>query len=596
VVRVTAVRTSATKNDSGFAAGSGSGDVQLVVAQSVAAENFTAGIRSAGGATVFVRETAVTDNGVGLLQGLSGVLNACGSNLLVGNGARQTGSINVDAAACLDQVAGGGTGTVTSLSQGPGITLSANPITTTGTIGLATTQLLPTTACTTNQVPQWNGSAWACASTGGTGTVTSVATGARLAGGPITGSGTVDLRLNAAGGLSKVLGAGGNELGVAGGGVTAAMLASNGCTTGQILKFNGAAWACAADAVGGGAGAGAFVNGGNIFATGQAVLGTLDVMPLQVFVNGAEAMRFEPGGAPYPDSPRIVGGGGQNHATDSGGTVSSGGRGGNTCDDSLTGTPTASCANVASGPYSTVGGGLANSADSTSTIGGGESNAAFGAKSTVAGGYRNRAGGLYAAVAGGTQNRAEQDFAAIAGGAGNGALYYAFVGGGSANDASGPYSVIGGGGANGTTASGTFATVAGGAGNVASGLNSTVGGGENNAASGNHATVPGGRENVAAAEHSLASGYGARALAPHAGSHVFADSTAGTLSTQAAALAERDARIERQARAIDAQRAELADLRERVAQFDGVRGELAAMRNMLAAALTTRTSLAVASR
>ena len=37
-------------------------------------------------------------------------------------------------------------------------------------------------------------------------------------------------------------------LAIATGGVTAAMLASNGCTNGQILKYNGSAWACAADA------------------------------------------------------------------------------------------------------------------------------------------------------------------------------------------------------------------------------------------------------------------------------------------------------------------------------------------------------------
>jgi trimeric autotransporter adhesin len=537
VARVTAERTSATKNGAGFAASAAGGaTARLVVVQSVAAENAGGGVSSTGaGATVFVRETAASDNGTGLLQASSGVLNACGSNLLVANGTAQVGTINVNASACLDQVAGGGTGTVTSLSQGSGIALSSNPITTTGTIGLATTQLLPTAACAANQVPQWTGSAWACASVGGTGTVTSVATGAGLAGGPITGSGTVDLRLSAAGGLSKALGAGSNELGIAGGGVTSAMMASNGCTTGQILKFNGATWGCAADAVGSGGGADAFVNGGNSFPS-QAVLGTNNVVPLQIFVNGAEAMRLEPGGAPYPDSPRIVGGGGQNSASDSGGTVSGGGRGGNNCDNSVTGAPTASCANVATGPYATIGGGLANSANSASTIAGGESNAAVGAGSTVAGGYRNRAGGLQGTVAGGRQNTAEQDFAAIAGGRENNAVSYAHVGGGFQNDASGPYSVIGGGSMNRTddAINGSFATIAGGALNVAAGLNSTIGGGENNSASGNHATIPGGRENVAAAADSFASGYGARALAAHAGSHVFADSTAGTLSTNAA--------------------------------------------------------------
>jgi len=58
------------------------------------------------------------------------------------------------------------------------------------------------------------------------GSVTSVATGNGLQGGPITTTGTVDLRLNASGGLSKILGAGNNELGIAAGGVADAMLAT----------------------------------------------------------------------------------------------------------------------------------------------------------------------------------------------------------------------------------------------------------------------------------------------------------------------------------------------------------------------------------
>jgi hypothetical protein len=51
---------------------------------------------------------------------------------------------------------------VTSVATGPGLT--GGPITATGTVGLATTQLLPTTACATNQIIKWNGTAWACAS------------------------------------------------------------------------------------------------------------------------------------------------------------------------------------------------------------------------------------------------------------------------------------------------------------------------------------------------------------------------------------------------------------------------------------------------
>src|SRR5688572_22027633 len=71
--------------------------------------------------------------------------------------------------------------------------------------------------------------------TGNSGTVTSVATGNGLSVGPITSSGTVDLRLNSAGGLSKTLGAGTNELGIAADGVTTAMLASDAVTAAKIL-------------------------------------------------------------------------------------------------------------------------------------------------------------------------------------------------------------------------------------------------------------------------------------------------------------------------------------------------------------------------
>lgn len=59
------------------------------------------------------------------------------------------------------------------------------------------------------------------------GTVTSVGTGNGLSGGPITGTGTIDLKLNASGGLSKTLGTGSDELGIAPGVVTNAMLAGS---------------------------------------------------------------------------------------------------------------------------------------------------------------------------------------------------------------------------------------------------------------------------------------------------------------------------------------------------------------------------------
>jgi hypothetical protein len=77
------------------------------------------------------------------------------------------------------------------------------------------------------QVLSWNGTQWVPASAGGTGSVTSVATGAGLTGGPITASGTIS---------------------IATGGITAAMLAQMGAVLGNTLKWNGSAWAPSADA------------------------------------------------------------------------------------------------------------------------------------------------------------------------------------------------------------------------------------------------------------------------------------------------------------------------------------------------------------
>jgi hypothetical protein len=78
-----------------------------------------------------------------------------------------------------------GDGTVTSVATGTGLT--GGPITGSGTISLLT-------SCASGQILQWNGSSWVCSSAG-TGTVTSVAAGTGLTASPspITGSGTVSI-------------------------------------------------------------------------------------------------------------------------------------------------------------------------------------------------------------------------------------------------------------------------------------------------------------------------------------------------------------------------------------------------------------------
>jgi hypothetical protein len=136
--------------------------------------------------------------------------------------------------------------------------------------------------------------------------------------------------------------------------------------------------------------------------------------------------------------------------------------------------------NAASGWYATVGGGESNTATDWSTIGGGNNNTAGDLWSTVGGGAHNTAGGEAAAVGGGLINTATGDLATVGGGSHN-------------------------------TASGYAATVAGGFADIASGEVATVGGGHDNTASGDWATVPGGRLNRAAGACSFASGLRAKA-------------------------------------------------------------------------------------
>jgi trimeric autotransporter adhesin len=146
---------------------------------------------------------------------------------------------------------------VTNVATGAGLT--GGPITATGTIGLAATNLLPTTACANNEITKWNGMAWVCATdNAGAGTVTSVATGAGLAGGPVTASGTINL-------------------------AATNLLPTTACAANQIPKWNGSAWACAADSNSGGTvtslTAGAGLTGGTITGSGTINLAATNLLP-----------------------------------------------------------------------------------------------------------------------------------------------------------------------------------------------------------------------------------------------------------------------------------------------------------------------------
>jgi len=84
----------------------------------------------------------------------------------------------------LDVVFASGQGTITGVLTGSGSGLMGGG--TSGTLNLSLTN-----ACSAGQVLSWNGSAWACTTVKGTGTVTSVGSGPGLTGGPITTSGTL---------------------------------------------------------------------------------------------------------------------------------------------------------------------------------------------------------------------------------------------------------------------------------------------------------------------------------------------------------------------------------------------------------------------
>ena len=294
-------------------------------------------------------------------------------------------------------------------------------------------------------------------------------------------------------------------------------LNQNGCSTGQVIKWSGSAWACAADQTA--AGSYWSLNGNAGTVPGTNYLGTTDNAALELKVNGARALRLEPN----TTSPNLLGGYSGNSVADGvyGATIAGGGESGG-------------YSNQVTGARGTVSGGAHNQAAAAGTVGGGFGNVAAD-EATVAGGLGNSAVGLYATIAGGNTNTASNVGAAVSGGWSNAADgWRAAVGGGSDNTASGESAVVGGGYVN--TASGVGATVSGGSYNTASGQMTTVGGGgdnddpglgnratddwgtvgggQNNQAGDNagtpddrpYATVGGGRDNVASGEDATVGG------------------------------------------------------------------------------------------
>lgn len=179
--------------------------------------------------------------------------------------------------------------------------------------------------------------------------------------------------------------------------------------------------------------------------------------------------------------------------------------------DSITGQPI-DLTNMATGPYSAIGGGVNNHATGSfsviaagttnfaigdyATISGGSTNNASGNMATIGGGTTNDASGIGSSISGGTTNNASGDNSSIGGGTSNNTGGdNAHIGGGSSNKASGTNSSVGGGVSN--LASGTASSISGGTSNIASATNSTVSGGTSNQAIGVGSSVSGGTSNIA---------------------------------------------------------------------------------------------------
>lgn len=391
------------------------------------------------------------------------------------------------------------------------------------------------------------------------GTVTNIATGAGLTGGPITDSGTIS---------------------VAPGGIGLAQIDATqvqrrigaNCPAGEFLRAinEDGTVACSVDTIGPPAW-GLAGNAGTDPLT--QFIGTTDAQPLVLRTRNTPSLRLEPsvilftglpitsntiagsstngvasgirggviggGGAPLGDSDPSFQSEGPNEVTGHYGTVSggmanragnlipvggafttvAGGRNNTSSGESSTigggefnetsaygATISGGLSNVAVSQASTIGGGMENNASAAnSTIGGGLSNVASGQSSNVGGGRLNVASGENGAIGGGRLNVASGLNSTVAGGFSNEASAdYSLVSGGFNNTASNLESAVGGGGAN--TASGQNSTVSGGFSNSASGDTGTVGGGAINDAAGYASTVAGGTFNCAGGRYSWAGG------------------------------------------------------------------------------------------
>lgn len=273
----------------------------------------------------------------------------------------------------------GGGGSVTSVGTGSGLT--GGPITTTGTINLAATQLLPTVACSPGQVPRWSGSAWTCAA----GSSTTLVQGGNAFGAAAT-IGTTDnqavsivanniVGLRIAPNATGPVIVGGHSGNTVAAGVAAAVVGGGGTSgTSDPITFSSCGLTCA-----------------NLVTDHGGTIG-----------GGVGNQAGDDAGTSSDRAYATVGGGLRNFATGRAATISGG------------------LGNTASGNGSIVSGGSGNFASGgNSHVGGGDSNTASGSGTTVGSGFLNQASGAYAVVGGGFINQATGSRAMVPGGVQN---------------------------------------------------------------------------------------------------------------------------------------------------------------------------------
>lgn len=341
-----------------------------------------------------------------------------------------------------------------------------------------------------------------CASfAGGGGTVTSIATGTGLTGGPIMDSGTISV---------APAGIGATEINPAQVQRRVSGVCSGANFVQQVNQDGTVACAPAPGAAGWSLSGNGGTNPVNDF------LGTLDQQALVLRTANAQSLRLEPSAEQFgglPITTNVIGGSHANSAEPGirGATIGGGGMPAGDSDPGVA----FDGPNRVIGHYGTVSGGYDHEAGAFASVGGGASNSAVGGTATIAGGLNNSAAGQYASIGGGESNQANGSSGTVAGGGFNVASGLgSAIGGGAANTAgalastisgglenlaSAPYGNVGGGRNN--TVSADSATIGGGQLNVASGQGSTIGGGAEHAASGIHTTIGGGLDNTVSAQY-----------------------------------------------------------------------------------------------